>query len=319
MTHGRQNTSAARAAQQGVPAPGNQGKKRPWQRQWLAHVTDYWTLTKPEVNFLVLVSTLVGFYLAAPGPINGWLLFHTLMGTLLVASGTGTLNQYLERGTDAFMRRTANRPLPAGRLRHSEALWFGVFLAVTGGTELWIAARPLASVLALATLATYLIFYTPLKRRTPLCTLVGAFPGAMPPLIGWAAVRNGLSPEAWVLYAILFLWQFPHLLAIAWMYREDYARARLQMLPRHDHDGRFTGREIIACALALVPVSLIPAFTGHAGMVYAAGAGILGLGFLYYSARLALRRTNAFARQLLMASIVYLPLVFALLMFDRKG
>jgi protoheme IX farnesyltransferase len=280
-------------------------------------LADYWTLTKPEVNFLVLVSALVGFYLAAGGAVHGWLLFHTLMGTLLVASGTGTLNQYLERRTDAFMRRTANRPLPAGRLSHREALWFGILLSVAGGAELWIAANPLTSALALATLATYLILYTPLKCRTPLCTLVGAFPGAMPPLIGWAAVRNGLSAQAWVLYAILFLWQFPHLLAIAWMYREDYARAGLQMLPRHDHDGRATVRQIIACTLALLPVSLIPAFTGQAGRIYLLGAGILGAGFMYYGARLAVRRTNVLAKQLLMASIVYLPLVFALLMLDR--
>ena len=301
MTQGRQNSYLAAAP-----------------RPWLVHFADYWTLTKPEVNFLVLVSTLVGFYLATAGVGNRWwLLFHTLMGTLLVASGTGTLNQYLERRTDAIMRRTANRPLPAGRLRDWEALWFGILLSVAGGAELWIAANPLTSALALATLATYLVCYTPLKRQTPLCTLVGAFPGAMPPLIGWAAVRNGLSGQAWVLYAILFFWQFPHLLAIAWMYREDYARAGLQMLPRHDHDGRVTVRQIIACTLALLPVSLIPAFTGHAGRVYLVGAGILGMGFLYYGARMAVQRTNVLAKQLLMASIVYLPLVFALLMWDR--
>ena len=215
------------------------------------------------------------------------------MGTLLVASGTGTLNQYLERRTDAFMRRTANRPLPAGRLRHGEALWFGIFLSIVGGTELWIAANPLTSALALATLGTYLLFYTPLKRQTPLCTLVGAFPGAVPPLIGWAAVRNGLSGQAWVLYAILFLWQFPHLLAIAWMYREDYARAGLQMLPRNDHDGRGQARQIIACTLALLPVSLIPSFTGHAGKVYLVGAGILGQGFCIMGREWRPRRTKS--------------------------
>jgi len=285
---------------------------------WLAHPADYWTLTKPEVNVLVLVSTLVGFYLAAPGAVHGWLLFHTLMGTLLVASGTGTLNQYLERRTDGFMRRTANRPLPAGRLKPGQALWFGVLLSVAGGAELWFAANPLTGALALATLATYLTCYTPLKRRTPLCTLVGAFPGAMPPLIGWAAVRNGLSAQAWVLYAILFLWQFPHLLAIAWMYREDYARAGLRMLPRLDPDGQVTVRRIMACTLALLPVSLIPALTGSAGKVYLVGAGMLGVGFLYYGARLATRRTNVLAKQLLLASIVYLPLVFGLLMLDRR-
>jgi heme o synthase len=285
---------------------------------WLIHLADYWTLTKPEVNFLVLVSTLVGFYLASSGPLNGWLLFHTLMGTLLVASGTGTLNQYLERRTDAFMRRTANRPLPSGRLSSRAAFWFGILLSITGGAELWIAANPLTSVLALATLGSYLIFYTPLKRQTPLCTLVGAFPGAMPPLIGWAAVRDGLSGQAWVLYVILFLWQFPHLLAIAWMYREDYARAGLQMLPRRDEGGRAINRQIIGCTLALIPISLIPALTGHAGYIYLAGASILGVGFLFCGARMAMQRTNILAKQLLMASIVYLPLVFALLMLDRN-
>ena len=318
MNESKQITTDAAVGAKPAFLPTRRQAARAWPA-WLAHLQDYWTLTKPEVNFLVLVSTLVGFYLASRGSLNGWLLFHTLMGTLLVASGTGTLNQDLERRTDAFMRRTANRPLPAGRLKHREALWFGIFLAIVGGAELWIAANPLTSLLALATLATYLILYTPLKRRTPLCTVVGAFPGAVPPLIGWAAVRNGLSGQAWVLYAILFLWQFPHLLAIAWMYREDYARAGLQMLPRHDYDGRAMARQIIVCTLALLPVSLIPGLTGHAGLAYLVGAGIMGAGFLYYGARLALRRTNVLAKQLLMASIIYLPLVFALLIFDRTG
>ena len=294
------------------------GRQPKQQREWLVRIADYWTLTKPEVNFLVLISTLVGFYLAADGSIDGWLLFHTLMGTLLVASGTGTLNQYIERKTDALMRRTSRRPLPGGRLSPAEALWFGMFLSAAGGVELWLAANPLTSLLALLTLATYLLFYTPLKKKTPLCTLVGAFPGAMPPLIGWVAVRNGVSLEAGVLYAILFLWQFPHLLAIAWMYREDYSRAGLQMLPRNDRDGSATVRQILGYTLALVPVSLIPAFLGHAGFYYLAGAGMLGGGFLYYGARLASSRTNALAKQLLMASIIYLPLVFGLLMADRS-
>ena len=286
--------------------------------QWLTRLADYWTLTKPEVNFLVLVSTLVGFDLASPGHLNGILLFHTLLGTLLVASGTGTLNQYIERKSDASMRRTSRRPLPTGRLTPIEALLFGIFLAIAGGLELWLAANPLTSALALLTLATYLLFYTPLKRRTPLCTVVGAFPGAMPPLIGWAAVRNGLSFEAWVLYGILFCWQFPHLLAIAWMYREDYARAGLQLLPRNDHEGRATWKQILGYTLALVPISLIPAFQGNAGTVYLVGAGICGLLFLICGIRWAASRTNALARQLLMASIVYLPLVFALLMLDKQ-
>jgi len=286
-------------------------------RQWLARLADYWTLTKPEVNFLVLVSTLVGFYLASRGGLDFSRLFHTLMGTLLVASGTGTLNQYIERQSDKQMRRTANRPLPAGRLGSAEALWFGIVLAGLGGWELWVFANPLASSLALLTLGTYLLAYTPLKKRTPLCTLVGAFPGAMPPLIGWAAVRNSLGLEAWGLYAILFLWQFPHLLAIAWMYREDYARASLQLLPRNDREGRTTAWQILGYSLALIPASLMPVFLGQAGKVYLVGALVLGLGFFHFGMRLALQRSNSLARRLVLASIVYLPLVFGLLMVDK--
>lgn len=287
-------------------------------RGWLVRMADYWTLTKPEVNFLVMVSTLVGFCLASRGPLNWALLIYTLTGTLLVASGTGTLNQYLERKTDSYMRRTAQRPLPAGRLTPSEAFRYGIILSLAGGAELWLAVNPFTSILALLTLGTYLLFYTPLKKKTPLCTLVGAFPGAMPPLIGWAAVRSSLSLEAWVLYAILFLWQFPHLLAIAWMYREDYARAGLQMLPRNDRQGRATMREILGFLIALLPVSFVPTFLGHAGFTYLFGAGILGLAFLHYGARLAASPTNALAKRLLFASIAYLPLVFGLLMVDRN-
>ena len=288
-------------------------------RQRLQFLADYWTLTKPEVNFLVLVSTLVGFYLASRGPLGFVRLFHTLMGTLLVASGTGTLNQYIERQSDKQMRRTANRPLPAGRLGPSEALWFGIALAGLGGWELWVFANPLTSTLALSTLVAYLALYTPLKKRTPLCTLVGAFPGAMPPLIGWAAVRNSLGPEAWVLYAILFLWQFPHLLAIAWMYREDYARAGLQLLPRNDREGRITATQILGYSLALIPASLMPAFLGQAGKAYLVGALVLGLGFFLYGMRLALHRSNSLARRVVLASVVYLPVVFTLLMVDKTG
>jgi len=287
------------------------------KRQWLSRLADYWTLTKPEVNFLVLVSALVGFYLASRSPLDFFRLFHTLMGTLLVASGTGTLNQFIERQSDKHMRRTANRPLPSGRLAPAAALWFGILLAALGGWELWVFTNPLASKLALLTLGAYLLFYTPLKKKTPLCTLVGAFPGAMPPLIGWAAVRNSLGLDAWALYVILFLWQFPHLLAIAWMYREDYARAGLQMLPRNDHEGQATVRQILVYSLVLIPASLMPAFLGQAGKAYLVGALVLGLGFLHYGMRLALCRSNSLARRLVLASIVYLPLVFALLMVDK--
>ncbi len=183
---------------------------------------DYWALTKPEVNFLILVTAFAGFYLGSPvGAFRVAALIHTLLGTLLVAGGTGTLNQVFERHFDAQMRRTARRPLASGRMRLSHALWFGVSLSVVGIAYLALATNALASLLSFLTLVTYLFLYTPLKRKTPLCTLVGAFPGAVPPLIGWAAVRGVLGPGAWVLYATVFLWQFPHFMAIAWMYRED--------------------------------------------------------------------------------------------------
>ena len=283
-------------------------------------LADYWTLTKPEVNFLILVSTLAGFYLGSPadaGPFRFLLLFHTLMGTLLVASGTGTLNQFIERRYDARMRRTAGRPLPAGRLAPSRALTFGVLLSVAGGLYLGLLVNLLASFLALLTLAVYLIIYTPLKRRTPFCTLVGAFPGAMPPLIGWAAAKGSLSLGAWVLYAIIFLWQFPHFMAIAWMYREDYARAGYMMLPSGGREGRFMAWQILGFMLALVPVSLLPTFLGHVGLIYLVGALVLGSGFFHYGVRLALSRSNVSARRLLFASIIYLPLVFGLMMVDK--
>src|ERR1700684_343333 len=203
---------------------------------WLAALSDYWALTKPEVNFLIAIATLTGFYLALPGPLARfpWLLLvHTLLGTLLVASGAGTLNQYIERRFDAQMRRTARRPLAAGRLKPSVVLWFGARLSLVGSIYLATTVNVLASVLSIVTLLSYLFLYTPLKRKTPLCILVGAFPGAMPPLIGWTAAAGRLSLGAWILFAVLFLWQFPHFMAIAWMYREDYDRAGYFVLP-HD-------------------------------------------------------------------------------------
>ena len=228
---------------------------------------DYWTLTKPEVNFLVVVSTLVGFYLGSHGRLDWLLLVHTLLGTLLVASGTATLNQFMEREADSRMRRTAIRPLPAGRLSPSKAFWFGMMLSAAGAIYLWRLVNGLASALAVFTLATYLLVYTPLKRKTPFCTLVGAFPGAVPPLIGWAAARGGLNGEAWVLSGILFLWQFPHFLAIAWMYREDYARAGLLMLPPDDREGRSTTLRILVYSSALLPVSFpMPRRNSSAGV-----------------------------------------------------
>jgi heme o synthase len=286
--------------------------------RWTAVLADYWTLTKPEVNFLIVITTFAGFYLASPALPHprSLVLFNTLVGTLLVASGTGTLNQYMERHFDAHMRRTAKRPLPAGRMIPTHALWFGVLLAAAGGLYLALLVNFLASLLAMLTLGTYLLLYTPLKRKTPLCTLVGAFPGAVPPLIGWAGARGSLSLEAWVLYAIVFLWQFPHFMAIAWMYREDYARGGYLTLPRGERQGGFMAWQILVFSVALIPVSLIPALLRQAGFVYFAGALVLSSGFFYYAARLALDRSNAAARRTLLASIVYLPLIFALMMFS---
>jgi heme o synthase len=289
--------------------------------RFYATVCDYWSLTKPEVNFLILITTFAGFYLApATGPLRFRILtaIRTLLGTLLVAGGTGTLNQFLERCFDGQMRRTARRPLASGRLKASHALWFGVSLSTTGALYLALAVNVLTSVLAILTLLSYLFLYTPLKRRTPLCTLTGAFPGAVPPLIGWAAARGRLDPAAWVLYAMLFLWQFPHFMAIAWMYRADYSRAGYVVLPPGTPRDRFVVWQSFVVSLALIPLSLIPTISGESGLIYAGGALALGSIFLYYSTHFAFRRSNVAARQLLAASVVYLPVVFILLVLDKK-
>ncbi len=281
---------------------------------------DYWALTKPEVNFLILITTFAGFYLASapePGGFRTLRVIYTLVGTLLVAGGTGTLNHFLERSFDAQMRRTARRPVASGRVTPSHALCFGLALSLTGALFLALAVNILASILAVATLLSYLFIYTRLKRKTSLCTLVGAFPGAVPPLIGWAAARGRLDPEAWILYALVFLWQFPHFTAIAWMYREDYARAGYHVLPSGDQRDRLVNFQSAAVALVLIPVSLIPASTGRLSLGYSVEALLLGSMFFYYSARFAYSKSSASARQLLTASIIYLPAVFALLMLNE--
>lgn len=277
-------------------------------------LSDYWALTKPEVNFLILITTLAGFYWGcaeAGRPLSFLALFNALLGTLLVASGTATLNQYIERGFDAQMRRTARRPLAAGRLKPRAVLAFGTVLSVTGGIYLAAAASVLASVLALLTLLSYLFLYTPLKRRTPLCVLVGAFPGAMPPLIGWAAASGRLNLHAWPLYAIVFLWQFPHFMAIAWMYREDYDRAGYRILPKGGARGAFVVLQTVLPLVALVAISVLQDPIRHPAALPWAGP-MLGLGFFYLGFEFVLRRSRGTARRLLAASIVYLPLLFAL-------
>ncbi len=284
-------------------------------------VFDYWELTKPEINFLIAITTAAGFWMGSSTalPHFPWMTFvHTLLGTMFVASGAGTLNQLIELRYDAQMRRTARRPLASGRIVPSHALWFGILLSVLGVVYLAVSTNALAAVLAALTLLSYLFLYTPLKRITPLCTLVGAFPGAAPPLIGWAAACGHLNAAAWVLFAIVFLWQFPHFMSIAWMYREDYARAGYLVLPAGEIKERFVAWQSVLPALGLFVMATIPALRGQTGIVYFAGALVLGGAFLYYSARFALQRSVASARQLLFASILYLPVMFALLALDKK-
>jgi heme o synthase len=283
-------------------------------------VADYWALTKPEVNFLIGIATLTGFYLGlARNQGFPWLsAINTVLGTLLVASGTGTLNQYIERRFDAAMRRTARRPLAAGRMYPSSALWFGVALSAAGVGYLALTANLLTSLLSLLTLVIYLFVYTPLKRITPACVLVGALPGAVPPLIGWAAAAGTLNFAAWKLYAILFLWQFPHFMAIAWMYREDYERAGYLVLPNGGLRDRLVSLQTLLPLIALVPVSVATTSIGHAGVLYSIGALLISLGFFYYGAEFVVRRSGAAARRLLMASIVYLPVLFTLLMVSGR-
>jgi protoheme IX farnesyltransferase len=274
-------------------------------------LSDYWALTKPEVNFLILVTTLVGFCLASPsnGQFSLVRLFNTLLGTLLVASGTGTLNQYLERKFDAQMRRTARRPAAAGRVKPVSVLIFGVALAAVGSIYLAIAVNLLASALATLTLLTYLFVYTPLKRKTPMCVLVGALPGAMPPLIGYAGASGRLNMEAGILCAMLFLWQFPHFMAIAWMYREDYDRAGYLVLPKGNIRVPFMVLETLLPLLALVAVSVMQ-FPARYAMIFYCAAGLLGTGFTYFALGFVFKRSRLAARRLLTASIVYLPLMY---------
>jgi heme o synthase len=280
---------------------------------------DYIALTKPRITWLILMSTGVGYFfgLKGAGPGNWAILLHTLIGTGLIASGTAALNQWYERDADLLMRRTSARPLPSGKMTAPRALWFGIALAVLGFTELALWVNVLSALLGAFTLASYLFIYTPLKQRSQLSTVIGALPGAMPPLMGYAASHGSLTPEAWTLFAILFIWQFPHFLAIAWMYREDYARAGIRMLPVVEPDGMSTGRQIILYASTLIPVSLFPFLLGMSGKIYLVGALILGGWFLYTGFRVAFDLTNVRARRVLLASIIYLPAIYGLMVFDR--
>ena len=289
---------------------------------------DYIELTKPRITWLILMSTAIGYFFGLPsasswreflGGIHWLSLFHTILGTALIASGTAALNQWYEREADRKMRRTAARPLPAGKVSSGGALAFGIALSVAGFLELWLGVNLLTGMIGAFTLSSYLFVYTPMKQRTWWSTTVGAVPGAMPPIIGFAAAAGTLTPQAWILGAILFLWQFPHFYAIAWMYKDDYARAGIRMLPVVEPDCRSTARQIVLYGIALIPVSLIPAALGMSGMVYLAGALLLGLWFLYSGVRVAIDRTLPQARRVLLASVLYLPLIYGLMLIDRPG
>jgi protoheme IX farnesyltransferase len=278
---------------------------------------DFLALTKPRLNLLVLVTTMAGLYLGAPDGVGLWLAVHTIVGTALVAGGAAALNQVWERETDAHMRRTQSRPLPRGRLGVAEGTWFGMVLALAGVAQLMLGANPAAAAVAVVTLISYVLVYTPLKTRTSLATLVGAVPGALPPVIGWAAATGEITLPALVLFGIVFFWQMPHFLAIAWMYRDDYARAGIPLLPVVEPDGMRTGRQALLYTAALWPVSLMPALVGLAGASYSAIATSLGLVFIWLSIVFARQRSNDAARRLFFFSITYLPILLAALVADR--
>ncbi|HKW99798.1 MAG TPA: heme o synthase [Bryobacteraceae bacterium] len=284
---------------------------------------DYISLTKPRITWLILMSTGVGYFFGWHGSslwqVPWWALLNTVLGTGLIASGTAALNQWYEREADGKMRRTSGRPIPSGRLPAIRALVFGIALAIAGFLELAVFVNLLSGILGVATLISYLFLYTPLKQRSWLSTTVGAVPGAMPPMIGFAAASGTLTAEAWVLFAILFLWQFPHFYAIAWMYREDYGRAGIRMLPVIEPDGHSTARQIIIYASLLIPVSLIPGLLGMSGKFYLLGAAALGIWFLYSGVRVAVERTILRARAVLLVSVFYLPLLYGLMVLDRAG
>jgi heme o synthase len=278
---------------------------------------DFFTLTKPRVVLMVLITTAIGFYLGVQDTPNYLALLHTLIGTALAGGGTLALNEYMEREADGKMQRTRLRPLPDGRLQARDALIFGVAITLGGLGYLWWMVSGLSALVTASITVSYLFAYTPLKQRTSLCSLVGAVPGALPPVIGWAAARNSVDLEAWILFAIMFLWQMPHSLAIGWLYREDYAKAGFRLLPVIDPDGRVTGQQVVLNCAALLAVGLLPTLVGFAGATYFFAALLLGSVFLWYGLRLATLRSLASARHLLFASLVYLPVLLAVLAFDK--
>jgi protoheme IX farnesyltransferase len=284
------------------------------EKGWMAVYAD---LTKARLTFLVVLTTLVGFYLGSPSPVNYLLMIHAVLGTAMVASGAAALNQLLEREHDAKMRRTKNRPLPSGRLQPTTVMVFGGVCACAGLLYLALAVNLTTSVIGAISLLSYLFIYTPLKRMTWLNTAIGAVPGALPPLMGWTAARGELSREGWALFAILAFWQLPHFLAIAWMYREEYEKAGFKMLPGIDPQGVRTGRQAVSHTLGLLPVSLCPFLFHVTGPIYLVGALVLGLVFLWYAIQFARYMTIPRARKLFFVSILYLPLLLVMMVLDK--
>lgn len=278
---------------------------------------DFISLTKPRLNLLAIFTTLAGFYMGSAGPLNGRLLLFTLLGSVGVAAGCGVLNQWFEVESDGRMNRTKSRPLPAGRLPSRQAFWFGLVLSVVGLWILLYQVNELTSYLGMTALVSYIVFYTPLKKITSLCTVVGAIPGAMPPLMGYAAVQNQIGFEGWTLFSILFFWQMPHFLSIGWIYREDYAKAGFPMLSVIDPEGETTGWVAVVYAMALLPISLLPTYLKMTGPVYFWIALVLSLFFLWFSAGLVRMRTLTQARKLFLVSIIYLPLLFIAMALNK--
>ena len=277
----------------------------------------YLELTKPRIAFMLVLTSAAGFYLGAKVSFDFGLFLNSMIGITLLAFGVATLNQVIERRTDALMKRTENRPLPSGRITTLEALIFGLILTVSAEIYLAVLVNPLTAALGLIVIVGYVLLYTPLKTKTSASTAIGAIPGALPPLMGWTSSANEITLGAWILFALLFLWQFPHFLAIAWMYREQYAKAKILMLPVVEPSGKLTAQQIVLFTVMLLPISITPFFIGLTGWVYLVGASLLGIWFLYESIRTARAKTVEKARRLLLVSVLYLPLIFALMVFNH--
>ena len=290
---------------------------QPSQARAQRRTADLLILTKPRVVLMVLVTTAVGFYLGSPGPVDSLRLLHSLLGTALAAGGTIALNQFLERDGDALMERTRSRPIPDGRVDPGRVLLFGTSITAGGIVYLALSVEVLTAVVTALTAGSYLFLYTPLKRKTTLCSVPGAVSGALPPVAGWIAARGEFGVGAWILFSILFLWQIPHSLAIAWIHRADYARAGIRLLPVVEPDGNSTGRQVVNYSLALLAVGLLPTFVGLTGSIYLYGALVLGVGFLTCGVILARSRSLADARRLVYASLVYLPVLLMLMALDK--